>query len=157
MGMHSKAGISCMHSMRFRCGFTFLAPGPFPYDTMPQKDKLLQYRRVWWGGLASLSGLTCSGSGDAQCGEESCPQMGRAETSVIIGSTWVFCWFLCCQLPWVWSHTCSCAKFRLLFPAAPKFALQWSNMWGRENGAAPCPAHSLCTVFHAEVSVCLRS
>lgn len=35
-----------MHSRWFRCSFTFLAPDPFPQDTLPQKG-ILHYGRAW--------------------------------------------------------------------------------------------------------------
>lgn len=41
----------------FRCTFTFLAPGPFPQDTLPQKG-VLHYRRAWYCGLAFLPWLS---------------------------------------------------------------------------------------------------
>lgn len=57
-----------VHSMRFRCGFTFLAPNPFPYYTLPQREKVAICVTKELGRVAGLScpgyllsGFACAG------------------------------------------------------------------------------------------------
>lgn len=116
--------------MRFRCGFTFLAPGPFPYDTLPLKDKVAiciteEFGRVAWLSCSGypLSGFASAGSRHHTAGRKAA--LMRVEPNPVLPvAVPEFCAVSSAASSLERGlKPAAVAKFKLLFPAAREFAL----------------------------------
>jgi len=154
-----------MYSMWFRCGFTFLVPGPFPYNTLPQKDKVAICTTEELGRAAWLSCPGCSlqvlqvmGAGLTRHGEESCPRMGHAESNPVLPSAVPDI----CAASSAASSLMSCpkpvdvAKFKVLVPAVPEFVPCSEAPGGKGKGmrvGQPLPSPIPSALFFLWMSV----